>query len=111
MTIILNILWVIFKNEWRQIMIVGMLGTIIFGIYHKGYETCENQVAIANAKVISEEQVNSEKKLKALADSHQAEITKHLSLEQDLTNEINKSKYRGCSLTAGQLRVLNRLQK
>lgn len=98
-------------KEWRVLVGIALIGGLYYAIFTHGYNTCENEVAIAAAKAAQQAQIEDAKKLKVIQDSHQAELTKHLALEGKLTNEINKKQYRGCSLSPNGVRLLNKFAK
>lgn len=98
-------------KEWR--FIAGFIA--IFGlyclIYNHGYSTCENNIAIAKQKATEAAQMVAGQEKQKILDDNKKEIQKHLTLEKELTNELNKKIYTDCVLPDDGVRALNKFIK
>lgn len=100
-----------FKTEWKYLAILGALGGLYYAIYTHGYHSCEQDIYLAKQKATEKAQsIAEEEKQKILQDNKQ-EIQKHLTLEKELTNELNKKKYSNCVVDDNVVRLLNKFAK
>lgn len=106
------ILWSIFykfiRQEWKYLVIIGMIGLLYVMIYNHGYSTCENNIAIAKQKATEAAQMLAGQEKQKIQEDNKKEIQKHLTLEKELTDELNKKIYTDCVLPSNGVRALNR---
>ena len=108
-TILWSILAPFIKAEWRVLLGIVMVGGLYYVVYTHGFNNCEAGVAAAKEKATQEAQMIAGQEKQKIIDDHKKEIQKHLALEKDLTNELNKKVYTNCVVTGRGVRDINKL--
>lgn len=98
-------------REWKYILIIVLIGGLYTLIYNHGYHSCQEDVAIAKLKATEEAQIIAGQEKQKILDDNKKEIQKHLTLEKELTNELNKKIYTNCAVTADGVRIINKFAK
>lgn len=95
-------------REWKYFAIIGLLLWAIYAVYTRGYHSCEEDVAFAKQKATEAAQMLAGQEKQKIQEDNKKEIQKHLTLEKELTDELNKKIYTDCVLPSNGVRALNR---